>query len=282
VESRVPIQRKAVAPAAVIVPAGASPANGVKKKRQQFAPVGRNYRSGRLWAGVLASLFLVTFPSPDLAADPDVEIPKSQAPKQESYLRHVFAGPRQKLNAGAAAGISQAKGTPYEWGGGVAGYARRLGSAFGKHIVKSSIQYSIAHLRHEELEYRGSGKDGAGPRLRYALVSTVITHKTTTGERTVSTSEIAGVVGSGLISRLWQPASLHTVASGFGSAGISLGADAGYNVVREFWPEIRHPRRNKQKNARKPVAGPPLRGAVIHTAPHTSRPTEEDSPVTGR
>jgi hypothetical protein len=31
---------------------------------------------------------------------------------------------------------------------------------------------------------------------------------------------------------------------GFGSAGISLGVDAGLNVVREFWPEIRHPHRH--------------------------------------
>ena len=149
------------------------------------------------------------------------------------------------MKAAAGAGIAQAKGTPYEWGGGVQGYSKRFGSAFGKHLVKGSIQYGVAHLRHEELGYRPSGKQGAWPRLRYALLRTVITRKTTTGASTFSAGEISGVVGSGLISRLWQPASLHTVASGFGSAGISLGADAGYNVVREFWPEIRHPRRGK-------------------------------------
>jgi len=164
---------------------------------------------------------------------------------KESYVHHVFAGPAPVVKAAAGAGLSQARGKPAEWGGGVGGYAKRFGSAFGKHVVKSSIHYGVARLMHEELDYQPSEKRGVRARLQYALVSTVITRKTTTGKRTVSTGEIAGVIGSGLISRLWQPASLHTAASGFGSAGISLGADAGFNVVREFWPEIRHPRRRK-------------------------------------
>jgi hypothetical protein len=229
-----------------MVPMGASvlPWDGAKKRRQNRAEPGRKYR----WRKELSTvLLIVTVPIAALAADPDATAPKSGTPQQESYLHHVFGGPGPALKSAAGAGISQAKGTPHEWGGGVTGYAKRLGSTFGKHIVKSSIHYGVARLRHEELGYRPSEKHGFGPRLQYALVSTVITRKTTTGGRTVATGEIAGLVGSGLISRLWQPASLHTVASGFGSAGISLGADAGFNVVREFWPEIRHPHRRKEK-----------------------------------
>jgi hypothetical protein len=193
---------------------------------------------------LFAALLLAVAPMAALAGDPDAVAPAA-APKQKSYLHHIFGGPGTYLKAAAGAGIAHAKGTPYEWGGGVQGYAKRYGSAFGKHLVKGSIQYGVARLRHEELGYRPSGKQGAWPRLRYALMRTVITRKTTTGASTFSAGEISGVVGSGLISRLWQPASLHTVGSGFGSAGVSLGADAGYNVVREFWPEIRHPRRRK-------------------------------------
>jgi len=124
----------------------------------------------------------------------------------------------------------------------VGGFGKRLGSAFAKHVVKNVIQYPVAHFRHEELGYHPSGKHGFGPRLKYALVSTVITRKTTTGRRTVAAGEISGAVGSGLVSRLWQPARLHTLSSGFASGGITLGADAGLNVAKEFWPRNRHPR----------------------------------------
>ncbi len=193
-------------------------------------------------------LFLAALPK--LAGADATETSAERAAPHESWLHHVFGRPAAYARTAAYAGIEQVKGDPYEWGGGMAGYAKRFGSVFGKHIVKSSIQYQVARLRDEELVYTPSGREGFRPRLTYALVSTVVTRKTTTGERTVSTSEISAVVGSGLISRLWQPASLRTIGGGFGSAGISLGSDAGYNVVREFWPEIRHPRRAKARSSK--------------------------------
>ena len=50
-------------------------------------------------------------------------------------------------------------------------------------------------------------------------------------------------MGTGLISRAWQPAALHTVSSGVASGGDhALGVDAGTNVAREFWPH--HPARH--------------------------------------
>lgn len=158
-------------------------------------------------------------------------------------------GPNAVAAAAMGAGVNQGNNSPSEWGQGAAGFGKRFASALGKHVVKSAIQSPVAYIRHEEVGYRPSNKHGFGPRLRYALVSTVITRKTTTGKTTISTSEISGAFGSGLISRLWQPASLHTVSSGFLSGGITLGVDAGGHVLREFWPEIRHPRSHSHVEA---------------------------------
>jgi len=143
----------------------------------------------------------------------------------------------------AAAGLDQASGSPYEWGGGMKGFGRRLGSAFGTHIVRSTIHFGVSKMLHEELSYRPSDKHGFRPRLTYALLATVVTHKTTTGRQTVAVGSISGIVGAGFISRLWYPARFHTLGSGFSSMGIGFGTEAGMNVLREFWPEIRHPRR---------------------------------------
>ncbi len=170
--------------------------------------------------------------------------------KKERLLKHAF-GPVPIARSAGGALISQWNDTPMEWGQGMAGFGKRFASAFSKHLLKMGIQYPIAHFRHETLGYRRSELQGFKPRMRYALLSTVITTKTTTGKRTVAAGEIAGSVGSGFLSRLWQPASVATIGSGFTSLGITLGADAGSNVLREFWPEIRHPRR------RSPVAPVP-------------------------
>ena len=175
--------------------------------------------------------------------------PKSPPqPTARQYLKHAV-GPAAVLRAGAGAGITQATNTPSEWGQGAAGFGKRLGSAFGKHLVKKAIQYPVAHMRHEVLGYERSNQTGFKPRLKHALLATVITRKTTTGKKTVATNEIAGAFGSGLISRLWQPASVRTVSAGFASGGITLGVDAGSNVLREFWPEIRHPHAHRRSSS---------------------------------
>jgi hypothetical protein len=162
---------------------------------------------------------------------------------------HRLYNPGALVQAGAAAGIDQAMTNPYEWGGGVVGYGRRLGSALGTHMVRSSIHFALGKLLHEELDYHPSGKQGFGPRLKHALLSTVITRKTTTKQQTVAVGEISGIVGGGFVSRLWYPARFHSLASGLASAGIGFGTEAGMNVLREFWPEIRHPRRHAANGA---------------------------------
>jgi len=117
-----------------------------------------------------------------------------------------------------------------------------MASGFGQHIVKQTIQFGVASVRHEQLGYQRSDLKGFGPRLRHALLSTVVTRKTTTGQPTVAAGRISGSFGAGFISRLWQPARLHTIGSGFATTGVIFGVDAGTHVAREFWPEIRHPR----------------------------------------
>ena len=165
---------------------------------------------------------------------------KGEQSPDKTYWKHAF-GPGAAGRAAMGAGLNQANNTPAEWGQGAAGFGKRFASSFSKHLVHKGIQYPVAKMFHEELSYRRSDKTGFGPRLKYALVGVVITHKTTTGKPTVAKGELSGAIGSGLISRLWQPASTRTVAAGFSSAGITLGVDAAGNVIREFWPEIRHP-----------------------------------------
>jgi hypothetical protein len=154
--------------------------------------------------------------------------------------KHAFT-PVAGLRAAAGAGVNQATDTPHEWGQGAQGFGKRIGSAFGKHLVKTAIQYPVSRFRHEAFGYQRSSEHGFKKRLFYALEGTVITHKTDTGKRTIATGELAGAFGSGFISRLWQPASTATVSNAFLSGGITLGVDAAGNVIKEFWPEIRHP-----------------------------------------
>jgi len=204
------------------------------------------------------------------SAEKPVE-PAKDHPYRRGFMKKTF-GISGAIDVGVSSTIQHVRNSPKEWGRSVGGFSKRVGSSYGRMLVKNSIKYPIASLRHEALGYQPSGKEGFRPRLQYALLSTVITRKTTTGERTMAVGQITGTIGGGLISRLWQPASLHTWASGFSSSGISFGVDAGVNVVREFWPEIR--RRKTRKTKTDPQSSE-AKSAFLERKP-CSRDSEDD------
>jgi hypothetical protein len=153
-------------------------------------------------------------------------------------LKHAFSR-KAFLVSGLGVGIGQVANTPREWGQGPDGAAKRFGAVFGKHLVKSSVELTVAGLRDEDVKYEPSGGTGFGPRMKHALVRTVVVRRTSDGSQTMATGRVAGSFTSGFVSLLWLPPRLHTVSNGMASAGVSLGVDALTNVFREFWPDIR-------------------------------------------
>ena len=144
-------------------------------------------------------------------------------------------------NSAASAGIGQLRNSPHEWGGGMGGFAKGFGSAFATHAVKDTIQLGVGGLLHEETTYVRSDRPGFGPHFKSALQNTFLVRRQGSTKRHIAAGRLCGDFGSGLISRLWQPARLHTFSSGFASGGIALGADFGWNLAREYLP--RHRRR---------------------------------------
>jgi len=142
----------------------------------------------------------------------------SNHPVRKEYVKKTF-GKRGILPVVGGAAISQRKGS----------FGQHLATGFEGHVVKNTVEYGVASIRHEDLHYHRSTKKGVGPRLRHALVSTVVTRKTTTGKKTAATGRISGAAAAG------------AVAGGAATGGISLGADAGLNVAREFWPRKKKP-----------------------------------------
>lgn len=166
----------------------------------------------------------------------------SHHPMRHEYVHKTY-GKGAALRAGGTGTFNHLRHSPKQWGRGPAGFSKRVGSAFGTHVVKNSIEYGVAGVRHEDLHYHKSTDPRFSRRLRHALVSTVVTHKTNNGKRTAATGKISGSMGAGLISRTWQPAAMHTVGSGVSTGAILLGGEAAANVAREFIPARHHHRR---------------------------------------
>src|SRR5436305_1160615 len=160
---------------------------------------------------------------------------QTSKPTKRTYVKHTY-GRRAAVGAVADGAVGHLRHSPKEWHG-ASGFGKHVASSFGTHVVGNSIHYGVSAARHEEMGYRPSGEHGFGKRMKYALTSTVVTRKTTTGKKTVAAGTMSGAFGSGMVSRAWQPASTRTVGAGLASGGTILGVEAGSHVVREFWPE---------------------------------------------
>lgn len=172
----------------------------------------------------------------------------SKHSRAREYTQKVFSRQAAARSAASAA-IGTARNRPKEWGGGVGGFAKRAGSSFGTHVAKESIQFGVATLHHENLHYQRSNLHGKWPRVKYAVKSTFIVPRTNHKKgKTVAAGRIAGNMGGGMVSRVWQPASAAGIGSGLATGGIGLGADVGANVAREFWPRKKAKARTHRKS----------------------------------
>jgi hypothetical protein len=156
-------------------------------------------------------------------------------------LRHYLTGLvdfESIVRAGASAGLKQLSNKPSEWGGGMEGYGYRYGDVFAQHVVRGTIQAGVAAALHEDNRYFVSHQTGFFHRAGYALKSTIMARHDN-GEQYLSVSRFSGAAGSAFISRIWQPRSLNTPGDGAVNFGTAIGVDAGFNVLREFWPDVK-------------------------------------------
>lgn len=150
-------------------------------------------------------------------------------------------GRRAAARVVAGAAIGQARNQPRNYGGGAAGFGKRVGAGFASNAVGRTVEHGLAAKLHEDLHYHRSNKHGVGPRLAYALEGTVVTHNTRTGRATPAAGRLAGHAAAGAFSQ-----GVLAAGSGAATAGVGLAADAGANVTREFMPRRkvhRHRRR---------------------------------------
>lgn len=148
--------------------------------------------------------------------------------------------PATFLGAAFNAGIGQAQNSTPAYGQGAAGYAKRFASnyvgqassEFFKIVVYSEI------FREDPRYYRlayGSGKR----RFFHALAHTVVAHRENGGYE-FNFSEWFGTTSAQLLSYAYRPGVDTSVGHTVGQVVSSIAQDAGYDVLREFWPEIAH------------------------------------------
>jgi hypothetical protein len=142
------------------------------------------------------------------------------------------------VTAAAGGGLAQASNTPKEWGGGAEAYGKRVGNVFAQHVIRGTLEYGISSALHEDNRYFASGETGFLRRTKYALMSTFLARHDN-GSRSFSFSRVGGSAGAAFISREWQPPSTTSAGDGATAFGLNMVSQVGFNVFREFWPDMK-------------------------------------------
>lgn len=153
------------------------------------------------------------------------------------YAKKTY-GPEAWARDAFVSGLRQLKNEPPEWGQGAAGYGHRFGAGFARHVVRASIEYGGGALLGEDPRYERCQCRGAFPRAGHAVKSTFLA-RNREGERVLAAARLTGIYGSQVIALAWYPKRYTVVGDGLRWGTLSLGFNAGFNVLREFWPDLR-------------------------------------------
>jgi len=144
-------------------------------------------------------------PSAQIQPSP-VYTPPTQGERFKSYVRQTY-GVMSILEAGAHAGIAQARDNPSQWPQGAEGYGDRFGSAYGEIVVRGTTEYMVADLFHEDLRRAACSHPCSESVFKRAFEDTFLARKGPDGHEAFSVARIIGPFSGGaVVSELWYPA----------------------------------------------------------------------------
>jgi hypothetical protein len=175
--------------------------------------------------------------------------------KLKIALKDSFDWPSY-IDGALFAGLYQLENSNPSFGQGAAGYFRRLGTSAGDQIIGNMMTEGIVpSLIHQDPRYfrLGSTEGTKKHRLLYALES-IIVARMDTGKKTFNFSEWGGNGITAAIGNAYYPDGRSASATGQRLL-IDCGTDAFSNVLKEFWPDVKHWYQNR-KHKQEPVAIP--------------------------
>jgi hypothetical protein len=151
----------------------------------------------------------------------------------------VAASPYTLATASTAAGWSQWQNYDEEWGQGADAYGQRFAAAYADSVTKAFFnKFAYPVIFRQDPRYFRKGQDATfGPRLGHAIGNTFVGH-TDSGRNMPNLSLWAGTASTVAVQNLYHPGNDRGFTPAAERFGISIGISMGYDVVREFWPDI--------------------------------------------
>ena len=157
--------------------------------------------------------------------------------KTDYYLKSAFS-PEALGRVGLMNSIGAIGGVSQDWGAGSSAYGRRLGTRYASHFLGSTVRYGVGALHGEDPRFYRSGKEGVKARVGFVLGRTFVTQMDD-GTTSIAAGRLVGTFASNTLQSYMRERNDDPIRNGMLNAGISIGTDVAFRMVREFWPDIK-------------------------------------------
>jgi hypothetical protein len=157
---------------------------------------------------------------------------------QKFKLAAQYLNPYTFVFVAAEAGINQARNHPEDYGQGPDGYGKRYGAGLADGLTDGLFVTGVyPSLFRQDPRYYRLGDGGLSHRTGYALTRILVTRQDS-GRKAFNFSEVLGSFSSAALAVTYYPKSERDFSDVAERAGVQFIFDAGFNLLKEFYPEI--------------------------------------------
>jgi hypothetical protein len=154
------------------------------------------------------------------------------------FIRQSFTTPGIYIKTGFFAIHDQVRNSPPEWGDGLEGFAKRVGTRQTQFLLQNSFTSLGNAMVGWEPRYDRCKCDGFWPRTRHAIVRNFVTYDRSEKHLRPQLMPYVGSFGAGVIVATWQPGDPDYLVKGYQSAVTQAWVGSLINVLGEFAPDI--------------------------------------------
>jgi hypothetical protein len=179
--------------------------------------------------------------------------PLTRQERWRLFLNQTATSPGAFAPVLATAVLAQRFRTPPEWGDNASGFGKRMALAFGTNVVQGVIQSAGDALLKQDPRFIRSATGGFWRRAGHAVLFTVFTYDDR-GRTRFGAANVASFYGSSIVSALLYPPGHNAWREGVQAANLQMALSAAFNVVQEFWPDMRRLLRRSHSLKEQPKA----------------------------
>jgi hypothetical protein len=157
---------------------------------------------------------------------------------QKFKLAAQYLNPYTFFFVAAEAGVNQARNRPEDYGQGAEGYGKRYGAGLAGGLTDGIFVTGVyPSLFHQDPRFYRLGDGGFYRRTEYAVTRILVTRQDS-GRKAFNFSEVLGSLSSAALAVTYYPRSERDFSDVAERTAIQFAFDAGFNVLKEFYPEI--------------------------------------------